>query len=90
MTDVLYFGALKYCTKCRDGYMVFDNWHYACANATPWAKCDNKVQTPQRKLAKIPIELESAFPFLKPSSVKVRVLHPFQLTDDDGNDLVYA
>lgn len=55
VTDVIFFGAIKPCTKCKHGKFIFGNSTYLCTgNISEWAKCDNVVKEPPRTAVKIP------------------------------------
>lgn len=65
VTDVIYFGAIKPCTKCNNGNFIFGNSSYLCnGNISEWAKCDNVVKEPERKTVKIPEYIRKEHPFL--------------------------
>lgn len=79
MTDVIYFGAIKPCTVCKNGNFVFGNSAYVCkGNLSEWAKCDNTVKEPERKPVKIPQYIKEEYSFLakqfKPKTRAVRNL----------------
>lgn len=76
VTDIIYFGAIKRCTKCNDGNFIFDNSVYFCnGNLTEWAECDNVVKEPERVPVEIPEHIKEEFPFLaKRFNVKTRIL----------------
>lgn len=65
VTDVIFFGALKPCTKCKNGNFIFGNSSYLCnGNISEWAKCDNVVKEPPRTTVKIPQYIQKEYPFL--------------------------
>lgn len=76
MTDVIYFGALKPCTKCKNGNFIFGNSSYICnGDLSEWAKCDNAVKEPGRTQVKIPQYIRDKHSFLaKKFKVKTRAV----------------
>lgn len=63
--DVIFFGAIKPCTKCKNGNFIFGNSSYFCnGNLSEWAKCDNVVKEPERKPVKIPQYITDQYKFL--------------------------
>lgn len=65
MTDVIVFGALEACDKCKGGTLIFANSAYVCTgNISEWAKCDNIQKEPKRRGVKIPSAIKEAHPFL--------------------------
>lgn len=76
VTDVIYFGAIKSCTKCKNGNFIFGNSSYLCTgNLSEWAKCDNIVKEPERLPVKIPQYIKDEFSFLaKAFKVKTRAV----------------
>ncbi|XP_055294949.1 poly [ADP-ribose] polymerase-like [Sitodiplosis mosellana] len=91
LTDIIVFGALHQCDQCRTCSLVFKNTKYVCARQKDWAKCGNTVDEPRRMMPRVPPEMLAKYPFLKPpESVQARAVHPFQWTDDEGNDLVFG
>lgn len=91
LTDVLYFGALDPCDKCKTGELQFGNSGYVCTKVSNWSVCGNVVKEPKRRSIHLTEDLLAKYPFL-PSHrpIRVRALHSFRLTDDNGLDLVYA
>lgn len=89
LTDVVYFGALKTCKKCKQSDLMFCNWIYKCSQESGWSTCGNEVKEPPREKAEIPPELLTKYPFLR-CAVRTRALHPFKFVDEHGNDLIYA
>lgn len=67
VTDVIWFGALRKCTQCKTGKLVFDgNASYSCKGyISSYAKCTNQVKIPERLPVKIPEEISTANSFLK-------------------------
>lgn len=64
MADVITFGALDPCDKCK-GTFIFGNSVYLCTgNISEWAKCDNIQKEPKRRAVKIPSAIKTAHPFL--------------------------
>lgn len=99
MTDVIFFGAIKPCTKCKDGNFVFGNSSYLCTGSiSEWAKCDNIIKEPERQMVKIPKYIQDKHPFLgKKFKVQTRIVKevPAYLTvkpkvKKDGDDDVDA
>lgn len=65
VTDVIYFGALAKCNKCKNGDFVFKNSGYVCTgNISEWAKCDNIEKEPKRIPVRIPEYLRTEYSFL--------------------------
>lgn len=65
VADVIMYGALDSCDKCKNGKFVFGNSAYLCTgNLSEWAKCDNIQKEPKRHAVKIPSAIKSAHPFL--------------------------
>lgn len=65
VTDVIFFGAIKPCAKCKDGKFVFGNSSYLCTGSiSEWAKCDNVLKEPERTAVKIPTSIQDQYPFL--------------------------
>lgn len=65
VTDVIVFGALEPCDKCKGGTLIFANSAYVCTgNISEWAKCDNIQKEPKRRAVKIPSAIKETHPFL--------------------------
>lgn len=65
VTDVIFFGAIKPCTKCKNGNFIFGNSSYYCnGNLSEWAKCDNTVKEPERTPVTIPQYIKDEYSFL--------------------------
>lgn len=65
LTDILIFGALKPCEKCK-GQFQFTNTGYKCTgDLTEWVKCENVTQDPEREKCVIPLALKEKVEFLK-------------------------
>lgn len=63
VADVLYFGALEKCNKCKNGRFIFDNSSYVCTGyVSAYFNCTNVVKVPQRKAVTIPYEVANAYP----------------------------
>lgn len=93
LTDVIYFGALNQCDSCGTGELIFANSTYVCSHISNWSKCSNDVKMPQRRPIYISNDFLHKYPFLMPYShsvLRTRALHSFRLTDENGQDLVYA
>lgn len=76
MTDVIFYGALKPCMKCKNGNFIFGNSSYLCTGSiSEWAKCDNVVKEPERQTVKIPKYIQEAHPFLgKKFKIQTRIV----------------
>lgn len=91
LTDLIMFGVPQPCSECGTLSLVFANTTYLCTHLTVWSKCSNDVKEPQREVAVIPRKLLKKYPFLKENQpVRTRALHSLRLTDENGEDLVYA
>lgn len=65
VTDVIVFGALAPCEKCKNGNFVLGNSAYLCTgDLTEWAKCDNVAKEPKRVAVKIPKSIQKDYSFL--------------------------
>lgn len=65
VTDVILFGRILYCDKCKAGSFVFKNWVYKCHGfVSEWAECDNIIHEPMRRAVFIPETLRNAHAFL--------------------------
>lgn len=65
VTDVIYFGALKPCSKCKNGNFIFGNASYFCkGNLSEWGKCDNELKEPERIPVNIPQYIKDEHSFL--------------------------
>jgi poly [ADP-ribose] polymerase 1 len=57
--DFLTFGAIKKCSKCNKGDLIFSKFGYKCnGNLDEWTACDNFQEKPTRVLCKIPSKLK--------------------------------
>lgn len=76
VTDVIYFGAIKPCTNCKNGNFIFGNTSYVCnGNLSEWGKCDNTIKEPERSSVKIPQYIKDEYSFLaKQFKVKTRAV----------------
>ncbi|XP_055300035.1 poly [ADP-ribose] polymerase-like [Sitodiplosis mosellana] len=91
LTDIILYGALQACSECGIRSLVFADTTYLCSHVRTWSKCSNEVKEPQREITVIPGPLLKKYPFLKLNRpVRTRALHSFRLTDENGQDLVYA
>lgn len=91
LTDVLYFGSLNPCEMCGTEELIFANSTYVCSHITAWSKCGNDVKEPQRRSTIVHPYLMEKYSFLRTNQpVRVRALHSFRLTDENGTDLVFA
>lgn len=71
--DVLTFGALKRCKKCKTGQYVFNKSGYICTgDLSEWVKCANLEKDPPRKPCVISRELKEQYSFLKKYKGKVQ------------------
>lgn len=65
VTDVMYFGALEKCNKCKNGHFIFDNSAYVCTgHLTAYANCNNMMKEPKRKAVTIPSDIAATYPTL--------------------------
>lgn len=63
--DVIYFGAMMACEKCKDGKFRIGNSEYMCDGyINPWVECNNVVIKPERNNVKIPLKIRNAYSFL--------------------------
>ncbi|XP_060519943.1 poly [ADP-ribose] polymerase [Cylas formicarius] len=66
LSDVMAFGALLPCPKCKDGQLVFNKAGYICTGVlSEWAKCQNIIKEPKRKKFVVPDDLAQEYKFLK-------------------------
>ncbi|XP_055614181.1 poly [ADP-ribose] polymerase [Uranotaenia lowii] len=63
--DILTFGALQSCPKCKGQYVLQKSAYMCEGNLTEWVKCLNTDPKPPRVPTKVPTEIKDAFPFLK-------------------------
>lgn len=63
--DILTFGALKPCPKCKGQYVLQKSAYICEGNLTEWVKCLNTDKKPPRVPTKVPSEIKKAFPFLE-------------------------
>lgn len=72
--DVIYFGALKPCEKCKTGKFLFDNSSYKCqGDLSDFAKCNNQSKEPARSIVEIPKQIQDKHGFLKGKmNIKIR------------------
>lgn len=55
VSDVMVFGNLDLCPKCKLGPLSYSNGMYKCgAMIDDWIQCDYKTRQPERKPFKIP------------------------------------
>lgn len=65
VVDVMVFGALKPCEKCKTGQLIFSNNGYKCTgNLTEWVKCENTIREPPREKCQLPKKLREQYSFL--------------------------
>ncbi|XP_011692296.1 PREDICTED: poly [ADP-ribose] polymerase 1-like [Wasmannia auropunctata] len=83
LSDMLYFGALQPCPKCKRQLVYDSGLGYKCTgNATEWNKCEYVTQDPERKECEIPSEMKENFPIKSyKSNVKKRV---FEVTSSNS------
>lgn len=63
VSDILYFGALEPCPKCKGQLIYNSGLGYKCTgNVTEWTKCDYVTQDPKRKKCEIPSDMKKKFP----------------------------
>ncbi|XP_055324089.1 poly [ADP-ribose] polymerase-like [Sitodiplosis mosellana] len=74
--DILYFGALQPCDKCKDGKFIFGNSSYKCTgNYSDFTKCNNELKVPIRFAVKIPQQIQNTHHFLKQNfNVEIRAI----------------
>ncbi|CAH2012006.1 unnamed protein product [Acanthoscelides obtectus] len=66
LSDIMTFGALKPCTVCKGGQLVFNKLGYICTgDLTEWSKCNTITKTPERVPFKVPDDYAEAYSFLK-------------------------
>ncbi|KXJ68804.1 hypothetical protein RP20_CCG001602 [Aedes albopictus] len=63
--DILTFGALKPCPKCKGQYVLQKSAYMCEGNLTEWVKCLHTDTKPPRVPTKVPSEIKKAFPFLE-------------------------
>ncbi|XP_070152287.1 poly [ADP-ribose] polymerase [Polyergus mexicanus] len=87
VSDILYFGALEPCPKCKGQLIYNSGLGYKCTgNVTEWTKCDYVTQDPKRKKCEIPSEMKKKFPIKSyKSKVKKRV---FKMTAPSSSSSV--
>lgn len=87
LSDVLYFGALQPCPKCKGQLIYHSGSGYKCTgNVTEWTKCDYVTQDPKRKKCIIPNDMKEDFPIKSyKSKVKKRV---FKITAPSSSSFV--
>lgn len=57
--DILTFGALAKCQKCKKGDLIFDKYGYKCNGMMDeWIQCGNFTDKPLRSKCKIPSDLK--------------------------------
>ncbi|EFN69632.1 Poly [ADP-ribose] polymerase [Camponotus floridanus] len=72
LCDILYFGALEPCPKCKGQLIYNSGIGYKCTgNVTEWTKCTYVTQDPKRKKCEIPSDMKKEFP-IKSYRSKVR------------------
>ncbi|CAH1792738.1 unnamed protein product [Owenia fusiformis] len=100
VSDCMAFGALKPCTECKKGQLVYGTGGYKCSgNMTEWTKCLHTTREPQRKPFRVPkefhdveflkkykyVERVRAFPKLtSPSSSQASSSASFDTVDSAG------
>lgn len=87
LADVLYFGAMRPCSMCKEGQFEFKNAIYTCnGNISEWSKCINTVKAPNRVPAQIPDKYRT---FLRGTfKVRTRILNDAPRIDDDEYEYV--
>lgn len=78
MADVITFGALEPCPKCKNGNFIMAASAYMChGNLSEWAKCSNVQRLPARRAVEIPSSLKTEHSFLATKrKVQTRALKP--------------
>lgn len=64
VTDVIFFGPIEKCQKCKTGNFIFRNSTYECTEVGRFANCMNSVKLPMRYTVKIPPEIQEKCRFL--------------------------
>lgn len=65
LSDIMAFGVLEKCPKCKNGQLVLEKAGYMCqGQLTEWVKCQNVVADPKRMPFKVPVELKEEYSFL--------------------------
>ncbi|XP_050445913.1 poly [ADP-ribose] polymerase [Cataglyphis hispanica] len=87
VSDILYFGALEPCPRCKGQLIYNSGLGYKCTgNVTEWTKCDYVTQDPKRKKCEIPSDMKKKFPIKSyKSKVKKRV---FKITAPSSSSSV--
>ncbi|EFN84955.1 poly [ADP-ribose] polymerase [Harpegnathos saltator] len=87
LSDILYFGALEPCPKCKGQLLYNTGLGYKCTgNITEWTKCEYVTQEPKRKKSEIPSDMKEDFPIESyKSKVKKRL---FQVTAPSSSSSV--
>ncbi|GAB1867984.1 Poly [ADP-ribose] polymerase [Camponotus japonicus] len=87
LSDILYFGALEPCPKCKGQLIYNSGMGYKCTgNVTEWTKCTYVTQDPKRKKCEIPSDMKKEFPIKSyKSKVKKRV---FKITAPSSSSSV--
>jgi len=63
LSDILYFGALQPCPKCKGQLIYNSGLGYKCTGSvTEWTKCEYVTQDPKRKKCQIPSDMKEHFP----------------------------
>ncbi|XP_031634599.1 poly [ADP-ribose] polymerase-like [Contarinia nasturtii] len=87
VTDIICFGAIEPCNKCKNGKFIFMNSSYRCCGGhiSEWTLCYNKVKEPARTAVKIPTEYLTSLPFLNQKfKVRARIIKDIEdITDED-------
>lgn len=65
VADIITFGALESCSKCKKGKFILAASAYVCnGDLSEWAKCDNVQREPVRRAVEIPTVLKKEHSFL--------------------------
>ncbi|XP_055640621.1 poly [ADP-ribose] polymerase [Toxorhynchites rutilus septentrionalis] len=62
--DILTFGTLQPCPKCKGQYVLQKSAYMCEGNLTEWVKCLNSDKKPPRVPTKIPSDIKKAYSFL--------------------------
>ncbi|KAL0113855.1 hypothetical protein PUN28_011294 [Cardiocondyla obscurior] len=63
LSDILYFGTLQPCPKCKGQLIYNSGLGYKCTgDVTEWTKCEYITQDPKRKKCEIPSDIKKNFP----------------------------
>ncbi|XP_053691962.1 poly [ADP-ribose] polymerase [Sabethes cyaneus] len=63
--DILTFGALQPCPKCKGQYVLQKSAYQCEGNLSEWVKCLNADKKPPRVPTKVPSEIKKSYSFLE-------------------------